>query len=108
MPHSTLGLAEALDFVRAHTAPAPVPLVPEIVLYQATHLTPLWNATTAQLASSDPAPFVHTDRLRRVFELIVVVDQRIGATKGTLTTSTSIREIRMPPISATRVRRRRR
>jgi predicted nicotinamide N-methyase len=45
------------DFVRRQTAPAPVPLVPEISLYQATALTPLWHATSAQLERYDASPF---------------------------------------------------
>lgn len=44
-------------FVLAKTAPAPVPLVPELRLYQATELTPLWHATAAELARYDAAPF---------------------------------------------------
>jgi predicted nicotinamide N-methyase len=45
------------DFVRRQTAPAPVALVPEISLYQATELTPLWHATSAQLERYDASPF---------------------------------------------------
>jgi len=45
------------DFVRRQTAPAPVPLVPEICLYQATALNPLWHATSAQLERYDASPF---------------------------------------------------
>jgi predicted nicotinamide N-methyase len=44
-------------FVRARTAPAPVPLVPEIRIHQATELTPLWHATAEQLERYDAAPF---------------------------------------------------
>jgi predicted nicotinamide N-methyase len=36
-------------FVRAHTALAKVPLVPEIVLHTASEVTPLWQATEAWL-----------------------------------------------------------
>ena len=43
--------------VRARTAPAPVPLVPEITTWQATDLTPLWHATSAELARYDASPF---------------------------------------------------
>jgi len=50
-------LDEMRTFVRDRTTPAPVPLVPEILLYQATELTPLWRATARELAGSDPAPF---------------------------------------------------
>ncbi len=46
-----------MDFVRARTRPAPVPLVPELSMYQATDLTPLWHATSAELGGWDPAPF---------------------------------------------------
>ncbi len=44
-------------FVRERTVVAPVPLAPELVLHQATALTPLWRATAAELAATDPAPF---------------------------------------------------
>lgn len=54
MPRS---LAELLEFVRARTAPAPVPLVPEISLYTASELTPLWRATARELDGWDPSPF---------------------------------------------------
>jgi len=50
-------LADRIAFVRAHTAPAPVPLAPELVLWQATEVTPLWHATAAALAGWDDAPF---------------------------------------------------
>jgi predicted nicotinamide N-methyase len=50
-------LASWRDFVRRQTAPAPVALVPEISLYQATELTPLWHATSAQLDRYDASPF---------------------------------------------------
>ncbi|WP_248354231.1 class I SAM-dependent methyltransferase [Anaeromyxobacter oryzae] len=48
---------ELAAFVRARTAPAPVPLVPELRLYQATELTPLWHATAAELAGWDDSPY---------------------------------------------------
>jgi predicted nicotinamide N-methyase len=48
---------ERLAFVRDHTIPAPVSLVPELTLHQATEVTPLWHATTAELERTDPAPF---------------------------------------------------
>jgi predicted nicotinamide N-methyase len=44
-------------FVRSRTAPAPVPLVPELTTYQAGELTPLWHATSAELGRYDPSPF---------------------------------------------------
>jgi predicted nicotinamide N-methyase len=50
-------LARWRDFVRRQTSPAPVALVPEISLYQATELTPLWHATSAQLERYDASPF---------------------------------------------------
>jgi predicted nicotinamide N-methyase len=53
----TRSLAERLAFVRERTAPAPVPLVAEVRLHQATDVTPLWHATAAELEGWDPAPF---------------------------------------------------
>ncbi len=50
-------LEETIAFIRERTAPAPVPLVPEIVLHQATELTPLWRATAAELHAWDDSPF---------------------------------------------------
>jgi predicted nicotinamide N-methyase len=50
-------LDELLRFVRERTVPAPVPLAPELVLHQATELTPLWRATSADLAGWDDSPF---------------------------------------------------
>jgi predicted nicotinamide N-methyase len=50
-------LAAWRDFVRCRTAPAPVALVPEVRVYQATALTPLWQATSVELAGYDPNPF---------------------------------------------------
>jgi predicted nicotinamide N-methyase len=44
-------------FIRARTAVAPVPLVPELRLHQATEVTPLWHATAAELAGWDPSPY---------------------------------------------------
>jgi len=37
------------DFVRANTVLMPVPFVPEVVMYTATAVTPLWHATEAWL-----------------------------------------------------------
>jgi len=48
---------DALAFVCASTAPAPVPLCPEISLYQASALTPLWQATQATLDAWETSPF---------------------------------------------------
>lgn len=50
-------LAELTAFVRERTAPAAVALVPEIRLYQATDVTPLWHATEAELAGWDESPY---------------------------------------------------
>ncbi len=44
------------DFVRAHTAVARAPLVPEIALYLATEITPIWQATEAWLERSGVEP----------------------------------------------------
>ena len=46
------------SFVAAHTVLARVPLVPEIALYLATEITPIWQATESFLeqANIDP-PF---------------------------------------------------
>ena len=52
------GAPAALEaFVRQRTAPAPVPLVPEIALWQATEVTALWHATAAHLEGWDDSPF---------------------------------------------------
>lgn len=48
---------ELAAFVRERSAPAPVPLVPEIRTYQATALTPLWHATSAELGDWDDSPY---------------------------------------------------
>jgi predicted nicotinamide N-methyase len=48
---------ELLRFVATRTAPAPVPLAPELTLHQATELTPLWHATAAELAGWDDSPW---------------------------------------------------
>ena len=50
-------LEETIRFIRERTAPAPVPLVPELSLYQATELTPLWHATAAELRGWDDSPY---------------------------------------------------
>lgn len=50
-------LEETRRFIRERTAPAPVPLVPELSLWQATELTPLWQATAAELHGWDDSPF---------------------------------------------------
>ena len=50
-------LQETIRFIRERTAPAPVPLVPELSLWQATELTPLWHATAAELHGWDDSPY---------------------------------------------------
>jgi predicted nicotinamide N-methyase len=55
--HSPCRSADLADFVRARTTAAAVPLVPEIVLHQASKMTPLWQATAAELRSWDDSPF---------------------------------------------------
>ncbi|YAA61783.1 50S ribosomal protein L11 methyltransferase [Niveispirillum fermenti] len=50
--------ADPAAFIRAHTAPAPVPLRPDILLWQATEITPIWQATEEWLARNGvPPPF---------------------------------------------------
>jgi len=44
---------ELVEFVRDRTAPAPVPLCPELVVQQATEVTSLWHATARELAGWD-------------------------------------------------------
>ncbi len=51
------GLDETVAFIRERTAPAPVPLAPELVIYQATELTPLWRATASELHAWDDSPY---------------------------------------------------
>ena len=46
-----------MDLIRSRAALAPVGLVPEIELYQATEMTELWRATAADLAGWDDSPF---------------------------------------------------
>ncbi|HET7827058.1 MAG TPA: 50S ribosomal protein L11 methyltransferase [Anaeromyxobacter sp.] len=50
-------LDDAIRFIRERTAPAPVPYVPELVLFQATELTPLWHATASELQGWDDSPY---------------------------------------------------
>jgi predicted nicotinamide N-methyase len=49
-------VTDAADFIRAHTAVAHSPLVPEIALYLATEITPIWQASEAWLARRNIAP----------------------------------------------------
>jgi predicted nicotinamide N-methyase len=46
----------AEEFVRAHTAIAAAPLVPEIALHLASEITPIWQATEAWLAERNIEP----------------------------------------------------
>jgi predicted nicotinamide N-methyase len=48
--------ADAEAFIRAHTVRAAAPLVPEIALYLATEITPIWQATEDWLAARNLAP----------------------------------------------------
>ncbi len=43
-------------FVRAHTLPGHAPLVPEIALWLASEITPIWQATEDWLAARNVAP----------------------------------------------------
>jgi predicted nicotinamide N-methyase len=45
-----------LEFVRAHTVPAPVPFVPEVSLFQAEDPIALWEATESA-GAPQPPPF---------------------------------------------------
>ena len=50
--------SDKADFIRANTVLAPPPLVPEITLHLASEVTPLWQATEAELAASQlPPPY---------------------------------------------------
>src|ERR1700730_14054584 len=50
--------SDAAAFVRANTAIATPPLVPEIRLHLASEVAPLWHATEASLAQSQlPPPY---------------------------------------------------
>ena len=50
--------AALADFIRSHTTVASPPLLPEVKLWLATEVTPIWHATEATLAASDlPPPF---------------------------------------------------
>ncbi len=47
-----------IEFIRANTALAPVPLIPQMTLHQATEITPLWQATEQWLeATNTPPPY---------------------------------------------------
>ena len=49
-------MTDAEAFLRAHVTPARAPLVPEITLYLATEITPIWQATEDWLHHSGLAP----------------------------------------------------
>ncbi|GAA0599471.1 methyltransferase [Craurococcus roseus] len=49
-------MKDAADFLRANTAIAPAPLVPELRLHLATEITPIWQATEAWLEREGVAP----------------------------------------------------
>jgi predicted nicotinamide N-methyase len=49
-------LRDAAAFLRAHTAVARAPLVPEIALHLATEITPIWQATEDWLEREGVAP----------------------------------------------------
>jgi len=54
---AAVGLTDAAqDFVRAHTVLAHAPLVPEIQLYLASEITPIWQATETWLAAQNVDP----------------------------------------------------
>jgi predicted nicotinamide N-methyase len=54
----TLDAAAAEIFIRRHTLIASPPIVPEIALYLASEITPIWQATEAELAAAEvPPPF---------------------------------------------------
>jgi predicted nicotinamide N-methyase len=56
MPAGQVDLSPRAIFVRAHTALAAPPLVPEVRLYLASEVTPLWEATEATLAAAYVPP----------------------------------------------------
>src|SRR5947208_11108185 len=100
--------AQAAEFVRAHTALAPVPFVPEIVAHLATDAFALWEQTEARAGGRvGPPPFWafawaggqalarylldHPETVagRRVFDLaagcglVAIAAARAGAAAGT-------------------------
>jgi predicted nicotinamide N-methyase/sugar/nucleoside kinase (ribokinase family) len=50
-------LEVAMRFIRERTRPAPIPLLPEIRLWQASELTPLWHAAAAELGAGGDLPY---------------------------------------------------
>jgi len=51
-----MDVTDAAAFVRANTVPGRASLVPEIVLHQASEITPIWQATEAWLAAEGVEP----------------------------------------------------
>ncbi|HET6609566.1 MAG TPA: 50S ribosomal protein L11 methyltransferase [Rhodopila sp.] len=49
-------MIDAGAFIRAHTQPGTAPHVPEIQLWQATEITPIWQATETWLAENNLDP----------------------------------------------------
>jgi predicted nicotinamide N-methyase len=56
MPLPTPPTGDPEGFIRAHTAVARAPLVPEFELHLATEITPIWQATEDWLAARNVAP----------------------------------------------------
>jgi predicted nicotinamide N-methyase len=52
----TIAPSGAEEFITAHTLLTHAPLVPEIALYLATEITPIWQASETWLAARDLAP----------------------------------------------------
>jgi predicted nicotinamide N-methyase len=50
-------LVDADGFIRAHTSPVRLEFVPEIQLYVAGEIVPLWQAVEWRMASPQPPPF---------------------------------------------------
>lgn len=51
-----MSIARPAEFIRANTALASPPLVPEITLHLATEITPIWQATEETLARGEVPP----------------------------------------------------
>jgi predicted nicotinamide N-methyase len=49
-------VSDPADFIRAHTILTTAPLVPEITLYLASEITPIWRASEAWLAEQNVDP----------------------------------------------------
>ncbi|HTH96081.1 MAG TPA: 50S ribosomal protein L11 methyltransferase [Stellaceae bacterium] len=58
MDKMTMDAGAARRFIETHTIPVHPPLVPEVTLYTATEITPIWEASEAELAAAEvPPPF---------------------------------------------------